>query len=359
MTASRDAMPAGVCARSLRGAALALGGDQADGDEGEEEGRRQVVGAEGGDDEAVERAQALGERRRPTARAAHLGVGLDGGDEGLADERPGHRQEQPPGARGEQLPPLQGERARTALGEREEHLLDAALRRAPRPARAARRASPPPPPGRRRGARSGRRRGAASVSWWIERKSVRPRAASSRRSAVDLPRLAEVEPVERLVEQQQRLRREQPESDEETLALALRKRAHGRGPRRGRSWRASRPGAHAVRRPPRGRGRSEHAADRADPATARCRPGCRTARGSASRRGEGATRGAADLAGVGGSRPARHSKSVVLPAPLGPMRPSTSPGRTVRLDRVEHRARAVALGRARARRGEARPASSI
>jgi hypothetical protein len=84
-------------------AARALAGDEADRDEGEEQRDGDVVGAEGGDEDAVERRESLGEGGGASPDAAGLGVGLDGGDEAVAGEGADHEQEEPKGSGGEEF----------------------------------------------------------------------------------------------------------------------------------------------------------------------------------------------------------------------------------------------------------------
>ena len=130
---------------------LPFSGDESNDDEGKEQRRGEVVGAEGRNDDALERAQSLRQRRRAAGDAAGLGVEVRRRHERVPDQSAHDEQQQP-------IRPCRGElaefflgRARAnsvALGEGKKNLLEASALRAGR-VRAIRRACPRPRLGRR------------------------------------------------------------------------------------------------------------------------------------------------------------------------------------------------------------------
>ena len=174
---------------------------------------------------------------------------------------------------------------------------------------------------------------------------MRPAAACARSVRADLAGLAQVEAVERLVGEQQRLRRQQADRQQRALALALRQRADRRV--RAAAPRSSRCDdlvAQLAARPPKNPSAKSsaqrtvcagHGAMRVGQVEERRRALAR--RRSAGRRARASPRRAA-------ARRARHSNSVVLPAPFGPIRPRTSPARTEKRHVAQRRQPAVALG---------------
>ena len=89
-------------------------GHEADGDEGVEQGGREVVGAERGDENSVEGRKALRQGRGTSAGAAGLREEVHRGDEGVAHEGPGEQQHQPRRARGGELSALHREQGADA-----------------------------------------------------------------------------------------------------------------------------------------------------------------------------------------------------------------------------------------------------
>ena len=216
-------------------AALLLRAHQPDRDEREEQRRDEGVRAEGRHDDPVERAQALRERGRSAGDAARLRVRVHRGDERVPDERPDREPHEQQRARGEQLAcVLAGERQEPPRGR-------AAVRRA-RLRRAQGRPPRDPPSGRparvaQLAQRALRDRApvlqqhepvaqACRVAHAVDRHDQRASAGGDPSEERDrVARQPQVEAVERLVEQQHGVRREQRGGDEHALPLPLRQRA--------------------------------------------------------------------------------------------------------------------------------------
>ena len=80
----------------LEGAACAIAGNRANGDERQEEGRSNFICAEGRGDHAVKRKQRIGKSRRRAPFSARFRVRANSTDEGHAHQRTDHRQHDPP-----------------------------------------------------------------------------------------------------------------------------------------------------------------------------------------------------------------------------------------------------------------------
>ena len=151
---------------------------------------------------------------------------------------------------------------------------------------------------------------------------MRPAAACVAQRRADLAGLAQVEAVERLVGQQQRMRREHADGEHArasaALSTACRSARSSSGPSSSRSMTSSRllgrrPAAEEPER------EVERPARPSAPATARCRRADRRSCDARSRGVERPSRRCGSVPASYGSTPAMHSNSVVLPEPFGPI----------------------------------------